>query len=66
LPARTAKLAEPAKKPAPVTKMQIGYASVPHEARHPLPARHRAAGRRKPNLADTRRFTQWPDLPTAA
>lgn len=37
-------------------KIKPGYASVPHENRSPLPARHRAAGRRGHSLADTKRM----------
>jgi hypothetical protein len=42
---------------APVeTPMMRGYASVPEQHRSPLPARHRAAGRRKTTLKDTERL----------
>lgn len=37
-----------------------GYASVPHESLSPLPARHRAQGRRKTNISDTHRYEDWP------
>lgn len=37
-----------------------GYASVPHESRSPVPARHRAQGRRKMNESDTHRYEDWP------
>lgn len=46
-------------KALPAPKPQVGYASVPNETRAPLPARHRAPGRRKPNVADTERFALW-------
>lgn len=41
--------------PAPRQEVKIkpGYASVPHENRSPLPARHRAGGRRQQRLHDT-------------
>lgn len=38
-----------------------GYASVPEDARRALPARHRASGRRKPNLYDTKKMEWAPD-----
>lgn len=44
----------------PEVKPQRGYASVPHESLSPLPARHRAEGRRKSNAADTHKFEDWP------
>ncbi len=37
-------------------KPMVGYASVPDNQRHPLPARHRAQGRRTRNLADTKQI----------
>ncbi len=37
-------------------KPMVGFASVPDNQRHPLPARHRATGRRKPGLADTKKI----------
>jgi hypothetical protein len=43
-------------KPRPSPKPIRGFASVEPEARSPLPARHRAAGRRGKNLADTKRI----------
>lgn len=48
----------PASAPLPKSKpvMRPGYASVPVENRSPIPARHRAVGRRKPGLADTDRI----------
>jgi hypothetical protein len=46
----------PTAQARPEVKIKPGYASVPHENRRPLPARHRAAGRRKTGLADTERI----------
>lgn len=46
-----------AKRPPEPTKPMVGYASVPGGERHPLPAKHRATGRRKRGLADTKRIT---------
>lgn len=43
-------------KSAPEVKTLRGYASVPETARSPLPARHRAGGRRKKSLADTKKI----------
>lgn len=43
-----------------------GYASVPAQSRSPLPPRHRSGERRKTNLADTNRFTDWPGYREAA
>jgi hypothetical protein len=40
-------------KPQP---KQRGLASVPHEARRPLPARHRAEGRRRSSVYDTKKM----------
>jgi hypothetical protein len=37
-----------------------GFASVPTESLRPIPARHRAQGRRKMNESDTRRYENWP------
>lgn len=67
LATRTAKGAvlTPKAAPEPV-KMRTGYASVPADVRSPLPARHRAGGRREPSAADTKRYTDWPDLKQAA
>lgn len=64
-------LATRAAKPSPKAaaepvKMRTGYASVPLDARSPLPARHRAGGRRQPSTADTKRYADWPDLKQAA
>jgi hypothetical protein len=42
-----------------------GYASVPHEQRSPAPAKHRAAGRRKPSPSDTKKLN-WPPNQRAA
>lgn len=47
-------------QPPPSPKPMRGYASVPHESLSPVPARHRAEGRRKINPADTRKFEDWP------
>lgn len=54
-------------QPKTVVPMK-GYASVPADVRSPLPARHRAAGRRKAGLADTKRLggAQPTDLSNAA
>jgi hypothetical protein len=57
LATRTAKGLPPAQReiaPAPVTLR--GYASVPQESQRVLPARHRAPGRRKANLSDTKKL----------
>jgi hypothetical protein len=40
-------------KPRPSPKPMVGFASVETQVRSPLPARHRATGRRTKNLADT-------------
>lgn len=60
LATRTTRVASAPAGKQPAASAMKGYASVPQDARSPLPARHRAAGRRKPNLADTERFEEWP------
>jgi hypothetical protein len=47
----------PEEKPEPLR----GYASVPADSRRQLPARHRAPGRRKPSLYDTKKLEWVPD-----
>lgn len=60
-------LAVPARAlPKPPVAPLRGYASVQETNRSPLPARHRASGRRTPSAADTKRFENWPDLRKAA
>jgi hypothetical protein len=53
-PAAPAQDSEPPAAPATLR----GFASVPGEVPRPLPARHRAEGRRKPSLYDTKKM-EW-------
>lgn len=63
LATRTARGLPPASLPqdeAPA-KMRPGFASAPEQARRPLPPRHRAPGRRKGSLYDTKKLEWAPD-----